>query len=48
MQLGFILWLIFIFVLCCGAAKCLGVILLSWTLAVSITVVLCLKGKIKS
>lgn len=47
MQLGFILWLIFIFILCCGSAGCLGFILLAWTLAVSITVALCLKGKIK-
>ncbi len=32
MYLGFILWLIFIFFLCCGASGCIGFILLVWTL----------------
>lgn len=47
MGLGCALWLIFIFLLCCGASGSIGLILLVWTLGVIVAVILCLKGKIK-
>ncbi len=47
MYLGPILWMIFIFILCCGATGSLGFILLVWTLGVIIAVILCWKKKIK-
>lgn len=48
MYLGFILWLIFIFFLCCGASGCIGFVLLVWTLGVIVTVIFCRKGIIKN
>lgn len=47
MCLGFILWLIFIFFLCCGASGCIGFVLLVWTLGVIVMVIFCKKGIIK-
>lgn len=46
MTLGCLLWLILIFVLCCGASGCLGFVLIIITVGILITVWLGLKGKL--
>ena len=46
-MLGITLWLIFIFLLCCGAAGSIGFILLLWAACVVVTVILFRKDIIK-
>ena len=46
-MLGITLWLIFIFLLCCGATGSIGFILLLWAACVVVTVIFCRKGIIK-